>query len=190
MPKVLVLAIILCVLLGGCLVSTHARLEDLDTIAPPGDLEAFFLPVLAELAETGSTRVRFHVDRTFAGIRYVVITYRTVQGRTEARFWALDEQEGNWRTLARLTVEINTATGDTAHVSASFSPALGHHYTFWAGCILDRQIVAVQVVLVSGIALDTHQSGRFFFYYLPEAATAHHFDLLDRHGAMVRSILP
>jgi len=189
MPKAVLLAF-LSVWLVGCFVPTHARLEELDTIALPGDLEALFLPVLTELAGAGATRVRFHVDRSVDGVRYVVLSYRTVRGTSEARFWALQERAGDWHALARLTVEINPATGDATGASSGFSPVLRHHYTFWAGCILDRQIVAVQVVLVPGIALDAHQFGRFFFLYLPEAATARHFDLLDRHGAMVRSLVP
>lgn len=189
MLKFLPLALLSLVLVG-CMVPTHARLDELDTIAMPADLEAVFVPVLAELAGARATRARFHVDLTAGGTRYVVLSYRTVRGTTEARFWALEERAGDWRALARVTVEINTATGDVTGVTTGFSPVLRHPYTFWAGCILDRQIVAVQVVLVSGITLDAHQSGRFFFLYLPEAATARHFDLLDRHGAMVRNLMP
>jgi hypothetical protein len=189
MRKALLLTLLSLVLVG-CLVPTHARLDELDTIAMPGDLEALFLPVLTELAGAGATRVRFHVDRTVDGIRHLVLSYRTARGTTEARFWALMERAEAWLVLARVTVEINTATGDATGVTTGFSPALRHPYTFWAGCILDRQIVAVQVVLVAGTALDTHQSGRFFFLYLPEAATARHFDLLDRHGAVVRNLMP
>jgi len=153
-------------------------------------LEPFFLPVLAALAEAEATRVKFRVDRLVGEIRYVVLTYRTARGTNEARFWALEDRAGTWQALAHVTVEINVAAGEATGVSADFSPRLGHHYTFWAGCILDRQIVGVQVVLVAGVALDAHQSGRFFFLYLPEAATARHFDLLDRHGAVVYSIPP
>lgn len=132
---------------------------------------------------------RFHVDRVFGGTRYLVLSYQTDRGITEAYFLALQAQAGQWQVLAHTTVELNPANGDAARVATGISPVSHQHYTFWAGCVLDRQIHSVEVILAGNLALPAYQSGRFFFLYVPELASpTRRYDLLDRHGAVVRNI--